>query len=136
MDGEKISIHAPLAGCDQALGRHALRNGISIHAPLAGCDRQWHDGGANKTISIHAPLAGCDVLLPWLRQASRYFNPRTPCGVRPKLKQMQEALEEFQSTHPLRGATVYLDFGMEDINISIHAPLAGCDAQHHGGAAR
>ena len=33
----------------------------------------------------------------------------------------------FQSTHPLRGATKADQLRQERINISIHAPLAGCD---------
>ena len=58
-----------------------------------------------NAISIHAPLAGCDACAP-----------TTPT-----------ALREFQSTHPLRGAT--MDHNKEEslCTISIHAPLAGCD---------
>ena len=33
---------------------------ISIHAPLAGCDFGPMDGAKRKKISIHAPLAGYD----------------------------------------------------------------------------
>ena len=100
-----ISIHAPLAGCDQSLvcplGNH---HGISIHAPLAGCDRQGVTFGMGMEISIHAPLAGCDPARRTMLSAQRIsihaplagcdeapmanfqtntnFNPRTPCGVR------------------------------------------------------
>ena len=36
---QKISIHAPLAGCDErGLFAGGVVHGISIHAPLAGCD--------------------------------------------------------------------------------------------------
>ena len=38
----------------------------------------------------------------------RYFNPRTPCGVRPVACGFTAVLTAFQSTHPLRGATVHL----------------------------
>ena len=79
----------------------------------------------------------------------RDFNPRTPCGVRPNyvpVSQKGAAFQsthplrgatggrgqtstrrKFQSTHPLRGATQIADnlYMFEDI--SIHAPLAGCD---------
>ena len=59
-----------------------------------------------KEISIHAPHAGCD--------GSR---PRSCTGSR-----------QFQSTHPMRGATL-LGFGhLPKNSISIHAPHAGCDA--------
>ena len=35
----KISIHAPLVGCDFSVDGHVLRElHISIHAPLVGCD--------------------------------------------------------------------------------------------------
>ena len=33
------------------------------------------------------------------------FNPRTPCGVRQGLLDESVLSQEFQSTHPLRGAT-------------------------------
>ena len=35
--------------------------GISIHAPLAGCDEAYVYACAMHKISIHAPLAGCDT---------------------------------------------------------------------------
>ena len=34
---------------------------ISIHAPLAGCDNNSRSICFSDFISIHAPLAGCDV---------------------------------------------------------------------------
>ena len=102
-----ISIHAPLAGCDQVksedvneihnfnprtprgVRRRELNNGsirykISIHAPLAGCNNTKECRNPKREISIHAPLAGCDA---GLQNAHHYPNP-------------------FQSTHPLRGATI------------------------------
>lgn len=36
-----------------------------------------------------------------------YFNPRTPYGVRLGEKYGAAKTSEFQSTHPLRGATLY-----------------------------
>ena len=80
---------------------------ISIHAPLAGCDRPFPGGRRwSVPISIHAPLAGCDGLYaPDDHACLRYFNPRTPCGVRPPI------------ASPMAKPT----------RISIHAPLAGCD---------
>ena len=79
-----ISIHAPLAGSDDALGvdakakivfqstlpsrgateftkRWETAMSISIHAPLAGSDLVGKLAGPQiRTISIHAPLAGSD----------------------------------------------------------------------------
>ena len=79
-------------------------------------------------ISIHAPLAGCDRPARALTLRTRYFNPRTPCGVR-RLQFCERAVGlKFQSTHPLRGATIRLIGVAELREISIHAPLAGCDS--------
>ncbi len=56
---------------------------ISIHAPLAGCDQDSTFYTAPTGISIHAPLAGCDAVADVINPRKRKnFNPRTPCGVR------------------------------------------------------
>ncbi len=87
--GSGISIHAPLAGCDvlQAEEGFAVLREISIHAPLAGCDKNCGTCRYHHHISIHAPLAGCDN--QFSRESARW-------------------LRAFQSTHPLRGATLLL----------------------------
>ena len=145
-----ISIHAPLAGCDPWAGLRPAALSISIHAPLAGCDGQGLLVIMQHGISIHAPLAGCDAPACPAAHRRRHFNPRTPCGVRPVDIAPRSGVDQFQSTHPLRGATRLLP-GLErrggyfnprtpcgvrralvkavavDRDISIHAPLAGCD---------
>ena len=78
------------------------------------------------------------------------FNPRTPCGVRHQIRAGYIKVSEFQSTHPMRGATssaaltcLTLPYfnprtpcGVRHavneqvrrvVQISIHAPHAGCD---------
>ena len=85
---------------------HETEINISIHAPLAGCDAKRHNQHGDKT----------------------HFNPRTPCGVRPFRVPVDTHSIEFQSTHPLRGATSPFPLGRFFAHISIHAPLAGCDA--------
>ena len=104
---KNISIHAPLAGCDVVDGIAGKATQISIHAPLAGCD---YTEALGETVtyefqSTH-PLRGATAYppRPWpngrfqsthpLRGATRrlrrnarhraHFNPRTPCGVRPR----------------------------------------------------
>ena len=64
--------------------------------------------------------------------SARHFNPRTPRGVRPVVCPRRELVSLFQSTHPSRGATTRLDAVAGRAIISIHAPLAGCDAKRHG----
>ena len=101
-----ISIHAPLAGCDPTALEQALDEAISIHAPLAGCDIASPLTVGGMVISIHAPLAGCDTCWGSIRPRVRYFNPRPPCGVRPTGLIIAQLPLRFQSTHPLRGATI------------------------------
>ena len=81
---------------------------ISIHAPRAGCDdpRAWYCPDC-RAISIHAPRAGCDQDEDGNTLTARYFNPRTPCGVRPAVGAVPYKHRcRFQSTHPVRGATL------------------------------
>ena len=57
-----------------------------------------------------------------------YFNPRTPCGVRPRAAGRSSSKDkQFQSTHPVRGATRAVFPARRRPHISIHAPRAGCD---------
>ena len=102
----RISIHAPLTGCDSA-------NSTSSSAPGDFNPRTPYGVRLGKeglfmisfNISIHAPLTGCD----------------TKCGF------TKTIISIFQSTHPLRGATGS-DYGFYSaLVISIHAPLTGCD---------
>ena len=55
------------------------------------------------------------------------FNPRTPCGVRLRMRLFLVMMCLFQSTHPMRGATRKGNAETESVVISIHAPHAGCD---------
>ena len=102
---------------------------ISIHAPHAGCDTYPVPAGMTAEISIHAPHAGCDLLLSSHLVNARDFNPRTPCGVRQYRDGGLWLQFEFQSTHPMRGATWETIAHTRAEKISIHAPHAGCDAK-------
>ena len=99
-----ISIHAPRAGVRRRYLHfdHVCRR-ISIHAPHAGCDHRRGRAAEACGISIHAPHAGFDCTHKCRSALSFYFNPRTPCGVRP-----------LQAKSVVPSAT-----------ISIHAPRAG-----------
>ena len=59
-----------------------------------------------SSISIHAPHAGCDDYGFDIYYTLLDFNPRTPCGVRRDDTRYHLYPEEFQSTHPMRGATI------------------------------
>ena len=109
-----ISIHAPRVGCDLSNGVKCLEDwDISIHAPRVGCDGLVKGGGVPlHIISIHAPRVGCDLSKLQYVCATFYFNPRTPCGVRPKHPQRVRGAYLFQSTHPVWGATFFISLDL------------------------
>ena len=78
---------------------------ISIHAPREGCDGHDFCHGHTQIISIHAPREGCDR----------------------RLADIDKAYDVFQSTHPVRGATLPQRGQYGHFRISIHAPREGCD---------
>ena len=72
---------------------------------------------------------GCDPFPVPPAQSPWDFNPRTPCGVRPaEIQRIAKAEQQFQSTHPVWGATKYRPPDMHSFRISIHAPRVGCDS--------
>ena len=125
----------PRTPCGVRPVRHGERHlcaAISIHAPLAGCDLPQDAPVIFEGISIHAPLAGCDAALRVDSCMCSNFNPRTPCGVRPADLPKAHAEAQFQSTHPLRGATAanYLDD--ETILFQSTHPLRGATRSKSG----
>ncbi len=78
-------------------------------------------------ISIHASLAGSDALLGKASYVIGDFNPRFPCGKRRTIVLRGGSTVEFQSTLPLREATLAATDVKTAIDISIHASLAGSD---------
>ena len=56
--------------------------------------------------SIYAPLLGATLSSRPTPMARSHFNPRTPCGVRRAQNDPTAKDYVFQSTHPLRGATI------------------------------
>ncbi len=100
-----VSIHALLAECDGPQGEPGETGPVSIHALLAECDLDPNDPSPLWEVSIHALLAECDSFRQASPRSHHCFNPRTPCGVRPKAIQLLAIRIEFQSTHSLRSAT-------------------------------
>ena len=100
----------PLRGATNLTTRRGSGFSFQSTHPLRGATFAPPYFGVDLDISIHAPLAGCDVLSITLSAFLQNFNPRTPCGVRQKLRALDNKLNEFQSTHPLRGATLLTPF--------------------------
>ena len=120
----------PRSPCGERLPRltwPSMSMWISIHAPLAGNDEAAVESGALGGISIHAPLAGNDLAYRGDTRRSANFNPRSPCGERLLASQWRAHSLLFQSTLPLRGTTTTCAQEFPKNYISIHAPLAGND---------
>ena len=100
----------PMRGATKSSIFICLTSLISIHAPHAGSDG-WHTG--NKRVPVH-------------------FNPRSPCGERPAHRGYLSISSIFQSTLPMRGATIDWEAVIKCAGISIHAPHAGSDAHEDG----
>ena len=82
----QISIHAPLAGSDVTVSDgQQLKLQFQSTLPLRGATHQIGQSRSAKAISIHAPLAGSDTGLHGGVHALKHFNPRSPCGERPRL---------------------------------------------------
>ena len=128
MNRYNISIHAPLAGCD-FIRVHLLRRlrlFQSTH-PLRGATRQRTAHKKSISISIHAPLAGCDENGKDARYANFDFTPPPAGGVPPPPPRILSFRFFFQPPPPLGGATPHFGLRYHTVDISIHAPLAGCD---------
>ena len=82
----------------------------------------------NVWVSIHALLAECDRGTQLKERKTLCFNPRTPCGVRPRAGLTSQGKMSFQSTHSLRSATGAFNFWNNKTIVSIHALLAECDS--------
>ena len=104
---EKISIHAPREGCDPTLTLFTQRYSIfqSTH-PVRGATGSRQAQGTGRLISIHAPREGCDMY----RERKDHkldisiHAPREGCDTTKTTAISDQGA--FQSTHPVRGATV------------------------------
>ena len=128
---EFISIHAPHAGRDRSCaGTRAVRADFNPRAPCGARPARVPSPTGSEYfnprapcgarpypllpmspalgISIHAPHAGRDLLKLIKSITSQNFNPRAPCGARHAQGLCPCAPNRFQSTRPMRGATIVL----------------------------
>ena len=102
-----ISIHAPCEGCDDSKGIKGFGEiCISIHAPCEGCDFHFFIIHLACDISIHAPCEGCDFIEKTLLKLSPPFQSTHPVkGATINACNLPPNHHQFQSTHPVKGAT-------------------------------
>ena len=124
-----VSIHAPRAGRDPPLFRGGMRiYGFNPRAPCGA--RHFDKCSLNSPISFN-PRAPCGArqIVTGYAHMETSFNPRAPCGARLIGFCRFPVLSVFQSTRPVRGATVPHATTTPRGRVSIHAPHAGRD--HH-----
>ena len=86
--------------------------------------------GGRQCISIHAPREGCDKALAVGIRIREFQSTHPVRGATRELRAIDD-LFPFQSTHPVRGATGTDSVFNRVRAISIHAPREGCDSLYH-----
>ncbi|EOQ37160.1 hypothetical protein HMPREF1526_02079, partial [Butyricicoccus pullicaecorum 1.2] len=147
----RISIHTPHAGSDFVLLSPPRRRS-SYFNPHSPCGERQHASSFSlnsSSISIHTPHAGSDHSWANMRRLQHDFNPHSPCGERRgvwraavqgiisihtphagsdlTLTSRSRMVAIFQSTLPMRGATLTDGATLTVVDISIHTPHAGSD---------
>ncbi len=125
-----VSIHAPRAGRDSLVLLSVLSfRGFNPRAPCGARPSSFKRSSFILTVSIHAPRAGRDSASRKIDIDSGCFNPRAPCGARQLNTRVKSDRTTFQSTRPVRGATIGQDLQRSKRMVSIHAPRAGRDTR-------
>ena len=125
---DEVSIHAPREGCDGRLWYTIdVVEGFQSTHPARGATISMYGHGGMWIFQSTHPARGATTTPCMKYLLPRYFNPRTPRGVRPHKVCSPFDLVEFQSTHPARGATGWERIHRATGDISIHAPREGCD---------
>ena len=146
-----ISIHAPRVGSDLRCGTATHRWSIYfnprspcgerpvpvLHAhhmprfqstlPVWGATQRYIQHGRQGAISIHAPRVGSDRRRPCTLSCSQYFNPRSPCGERRWLIQLDGRIWQISIHAPRVGSDCEMSYIKLNGIISIHAPRVGSD---------
>ena len=115
------------------LGERSVHVKFQSARPVRGATVLYPDSTSYEIISIRAPRAGRDTTATASKTIPTDFNPRAPCGARPKKPPTRPQDCIFQSARPVRGATNRLTKKIDALNISIRAPRAGRDLNFTAG---
>ena len=123
---KNFNPHSP---CGERRHQHLQRartQDFNPHSPCGERPPPWPSRHAPYDFNPHSPCG--ERRNAYGRPTiSKYFNPHSPCGERQEILSSTFEMDEFQSTLPLRGATLDLTFASAGVDISIHTPLAGSD---------
>ena len=104
-----------------------MRIWISIHAPREGSDFARRLEKLALRISIHAPREGSDADISEVTYFTCIFQSTLPVKGATLYNITIYEQEIFQSTLPVKGATFTEEEKQQKIAISIHAPREGSD---------
>ena len=128
--GAFISIHAPHTGRDLGYGLQ-VRDGKLFQStrPIRGATTNCSTPSMRLDyFNPRAPYGARPIYTSSPYSAATDFNPRAPYGARLIVSHDgSRVLYEFQSTRPIRGATLLLFCSRYPFDISIHAPHTGRD---------
>ena len=100
---------------------------VSIHAPRVGCDTISQKRCFWTKVSIHAPRVGCDLDPEYIARQKEEFQSTHPVWGATCVVGSPKNVSLFQSTHPVWGATLSPIIAAHEFSVSIHAPRVGCD---------
>ena len=108
----------------------SLPDVISIHAPRVGSDQAMATkAGMNGLFQSTLPVWGATGILIISHGGRRNFNPRSPCGERPRvLPSYRSSVYHFNPRSPCGERRGQIDIFPVRIRISIHAPRVGSDS--------
>ena len=125
---EQFQSTHPSRGATTRNGERRPNSRISIHAPLTGCDRSGPRVTDNTDHFNPRTPHGVRLALLFSAFGFGTFQSTHPSrGATRRFLPSLSVHSRFQSTHPSRGSTVMLYKNIQRFIISIHAPLTGCD---------
>ena len=96
--------------------------------PVRGATTLRNSSGTSSRVSIHAPRAGRDRGRQHHAKGNVSFNPRAPCGARLPASRMVGMNFKFQSTRPVRGATMTRTILLRSLVFQSTRPVRGATA--------
>ena len=124
-----ISIHAPLAESD--VDSERVRDGIQKFQPALPLR-----GATTRALPTASTIWHFNPRSTRRGNSAADFNPRSPCGERPRSISLPHTSHLLQSALPFRGATRVHGLADAGGHISIRAPLAGSDLRRCGPISR
>ena len=104
---------------------------ISVHAPRVGRDgKEYTVSGTLMVFQSTRPVWGATMSAMSFPARPCHFNPRAPCGARPRVSSHENDVVKISIHAPRVGRDGSTDTGKPSRGISIHAPRVGRDVDN------